>query len=148
MCGLYSFILSFSFISFIFLDFYLFLKYEGIRPVRSEMQKKTIELGVDIVVFPGFILTAGIARILSMVYNSVLPFAFGMFVLTFFATVISLRLKNQPERFMRLTGKITKNFGKIVAFYYGIVTLHTVYTLKSRRGVKGFNGNPKFTTSD
>ena len=124
MCALCSFILSFS---FIFLDLYLFLKYEGIRPVRSEMQKKAIELGVDIVVFPSLILTAGIARILSELYNSALPFALGIVVATFFATVISLRLKNQPERFIRLTRKIAKNSGKIVAFTLLILSVFTFF---------------------
>nr|QEK15801.1 hypothetical protein FPV09_04260 [Thermococcus aciditolerans] len=127
-CGLYSFLLSFS---FIFLDLYLFLKYEGMRPVRSEMQKKAVELGVDIVVFPGLILTVSIARILSELYNSALPFALGMVVATFFATVISLRLKNQPERFVRLTGKIAKNSGKIVAFNLLVLSVFTFFFLKA-----------------
>lgn len=128
MCGLYLFILSFS---FIFLDLYLSLKYEGLRPVRSEMQKKAIELGVDIVVFPGLILTAGIARILSEVYNSALPFALGIVVTTFFATVIYLRLKNQPEKSMEITEKIAKNSGKIVAFNLLVLSVFTFFSLKT-----------------
>jgi len=131
-CGLYLFLLSFS---FFLLDLYLFLKYEGMRPVKSEVQKKAVELGVDIVVFPGLVLTAGIARILSEVYTSVLPFALGVLVATFVATVIFVRFKNQSEKFVRLTEKIAKNSGKVVAFNLLVLSVFTFSFLKALCGV-------------
>ena len=129
MCGLYSFLLSFSF--FRPLHFPQVRRHE----VREERNaEKTIEPRVDIVVFPGLILTASISRILSELYNSALPFTLGMVVATFFAIVISLRLKNQPERFIILTGEISKNSGKIVAFNPLILSVFTFFFLKALCG--------------
>ena len=106
VCGLYSFIISFA---FFLLDLMLIIKYEGLRPMVHEVQKKMVEFGVDIIIFPYLVLLVTAGRILSEDLDSAIPFALIILIATFLAALLSIRAKNRPGKFIKFTKSITRN---------------------------------------
>ena len=107
---------------FTYIDVVLLLKFSGIRPLTSEIQRKLPELGLYVLIFPYLLLFAYVGILESIALDSGFLAGVILIVVVFITLVSNDQVKNRQEVFKKLSFQLDIWLIILNAMILGIVS--------------------------
>jgi len=110
------------FFLFSYIDVVLLLKFSGIRPLASEIERKLPELSLYVLMFPYLLLFAYIGILESFTLESVFLAGATLIAVVFITSVLNEQVKNRPEFFKKLSFQLDIWLIVLNAMILGVVS--------------------------
>ena len=112
---------------FAYIDVVLLLKFSGIRPLTSEIQRKLPEFGLYVLIFPYLLLFAYVGILESIALDSSFLAGVILTVVVFITFVLNEQVKNRQEVFKKLSSRLDIWLITLNAIILGIVLFRELF---------------------